>query len=101
MTTPHPAPGWHLQLISHNTGPLLQPDQSPLVSAPELQGHKLLDALAPDAGTFFLKREDLRLTLADTPEDTGQVAKQIRDLQHLYLNGWEACQKALNKMGRG
>ncbi|MFS8180862.1 hypothetical protein ACMG4P_04790 [Pseudovibrio denitrificans] len=91
----------HLHLVAHNTGPLLQPGQSPIVSHSEQQGHKLLDKLSPYSGDHFLKLEDLKQTLRDTPEDKSQVAGQIRNLQDLYRDGWEACQRALNKMGRG
>lgn len=95
MTTPH------LHLVTHNVSPSLRHGQSPIVTTSERQGHKLLDKLSPYSGDHFLKLEDLKQTLKDTPEDKNRVAGQIRNLQDLYRDGWQHCQEALNKMGKG
>ncbi|MFS8181366.1 hypothetical protein ACMG4P_07365 [Pseudovibrio denitrificans] len=91
----------YLTLASHNTGPLLQPGQLPTNTTAEQQGHKLLDQIAPSFGEIALKREDLKQVLKDSPSDSTAIVAQIRNLQDFYRDGWQLCQHALNKLGRG
>ncbi|KZL06015.1 hypothetical protein [Pseudovibrio sp. Ad26] len=91
----------YLTLVAHTADPRPQPWQVPTTSTAEQQGHMLLDQIAPSFGEIALKREDLKQVLKDTPEDSPAVIAQIRNLQDFYRDGWQLCQVALNKLGRG